>query len=146
MRMTIPVPDTLADALKLALEDLEKCEKDPKYIIDMGIWHETLDSGRCMVCLAGSVMAQHGVNLSSKVFSSCFDSTKDPTVREWDNVFNALDYLRLGWIEEALSEFYGVGINDYEFPTIYIPFYRGNSGQFKARLWELQAILEDAGL
>ena len=66
-----PLPDMPSELITVALADLEKCEQDPRYEIDMGIWHqrgcyldpvqETMQSScsmRCGVCLAGSVMAQ----------------------------------------------------------------------------------------
>lgn len=46
--------DKLSDLLELALSDLEFCENDSRYVIDMQQW---LVDG-CRVCLAGAVMAK----------------------------------------------------------------------------------------
>lgn len=51
------LPDSKRQLLHLALDDLEKCEADPRYEIDMGEWHSAT-SKVCLVCLAGSVMAK----------------------------------------------------------------------------------------
>ena len=52
------LPDKLSDLLEVGLEDLEKCEKDERYFIDMGEWHKPWPGGICAVCMAGSVMAK----------------------------------------------------------------------------------------
>lgn len=53
----VTLPNKRSELLKLALADLEKCELNPRFRIDMYYW---LISGpyHCVVCLAGSVMAQ----------------------------------------------------------------------------------------
>lgn len=50
------LPDKPSDLIRLALSDLARCERSPKYEIDMGDWHRP--NGKCLVCLAGSVMAK----------------------------------------------------------------------------------------
>lgn len=54
------LPDKLSDLLELAVRDVTKCEAEPKrFRLDMGNWHKP-DAGRgvCVVCMAGSIMAQ----------------------------------------------------------------------------------------
>jgi len=63
-------PRKLSEWFGQALEDLQRCAAKPKvYFIDMGAWHlgsqfpheydeEVIDEGICMVCLAGSLLAQ----------------------------------------------------------------------------------------
>ena len=53
-----PLPEMPSELITVALRDLEACEQDPRYEIDMDVWHYPSDSMRCGVCLAGSVMAQ----------------------------------------------------------------------------------------
>lgn len=61
------LPRRLSDLLELAIEDLEKCEANGRYDIDMGHWHLPLRDG-CAVCLAGGIMAQTmGVDVKTKV-------------------------------------------------------------------------------
>ena len=52
------LPDKLSELIRVALGDLRKCEADPKYVVNMAVWHQSLDDKRCAVCLAGSVMAK----------------------------------------------------------------------------------------
>lgn len=52
------LPDDLSELILVALEDLEKCEADPKYDICMGVWVYKYDPDVCSVCLAGAVMCQ----------------------------------------------------------------------------------------
>jgi len=53
----VRLPRKRSELLKLALTDLEKCELNPRFRVDVCYW---LMSGpySCVVCLAGSVMAQ----------------------------------------------------------------------------------------
>jgi len=53
----IELPHKRSELIRLAVADLEKCEHDSRFIIDMSCWIiSTRDT--CAVCLAGSVMAQ----------------------------------------------------------------------------------------
>ncbi len=53
------LPTKPSELIRLALDDLKKCEESPDYRIDMSDWHlPTRDGSTCLVCLAGSVMAQ----------------------------------------------------------------------------------------
>ena len=51
------LPNKPSELIRLALSDLEECEQDPKYAVDMGSWHRPVGA-QCLVCLAGSVMAK----------------------------------------------------------------------------------------
>lgn len=52
------LPSQPSALIRLALADLEAAEKDPKYEVCMGSWHDPPNNitGRCAVCLAGAVM------------------------------------------------------------------------------------------
>lgn len=52
------LPDKPSELIRLALSDLKKCEEDDRYGINMGVWMKVTGDGECLVCLAGSVMAQ----------------------------------------------------------------------------------------
>lgn len=54
------LPDKPSELIRLALNDLKKCEKSEDYIINMGVYHHYHGAifGTCSVCLAGAVMAQ----------------------------------------------------------------------------------------
>ena len=52
------LPNNLIDLLKIAVKDLKKCKADPKYNIEMGLWHEPERNGKCSVCIAGAIIAK----------------------------------------------------------------------------------------
>lgn len=52
------LPRKPSELIELALADLIKCERSPRYVIEMSDFHYPRD-GVCEVCLAGAVMAQH---------------------------------------------------------------------------------------
>ena len=56
------LPPPGEELLELAIADLEKCEDDSRYVINMYDWHSPIlrgeNAGRCSVCLAGAVMAK----------------------------------------------------------------------------------------
>jgi len=94
-------PEKLSDAIRLALRDLELVEKDDRYEIDMEEWHlGAYGNTRCHVCLAGAVMAKTcNVPIEEELYSHDF---KD----EWENTFEALDYVREFRLGFALDVFY----------------------------------------
>jgi hypothetical protein len=90
------LPDKASDLIEIALEDLEKIEKDPRYRIDMNKWHEPYQGpdGRpvCLVCFAGGVMASRlGIKPTE------WACTTGPEAGKLD----ALDCFRNGDIESA---------------------------------------------
>lgn len=86
------LPDKPSELLLLALEDLQKVESDPRYVVDMGAWHSP--NGKCRVCLAGAVMAgKLGVTP---------DQSMTPSRLPEALKLRALDFLRVGEIDLAL--------------------------------------------
>ncbi len=51
------LPNKMSDLLEVAVDDAQKCNADPKYVLNMSRWH-TPAYGVCHVCLAGSVIAK----------------------------------------------------------------------------------------
>ena len=51
------LPNKLSELIELAVRDVQACEADPRYILNMGRWHAPRNGG-CEVCMAGAVMAQ----------------------------------------------------------------------------------------
>jgi hypothetical protein len=90
-------PRALSEWLELALEDLRKCEQDPRYEIDMSSWHHPAE-GVCLVCLGGAVMAQTG---EVPLERTTYPHHMTP---EFARILQALDYLRSGDIESALCD------------------------------------------
>ena len=132
---TDTLPDKLSDLLELALDDLETTEKDPRYMIDMGEWH-TPTNGKCMVCLAGAVMAQTiGVPLSYPI-----PVTNNPK-------FLALNQVRTGHVGFALDLLETTSFPGYD-PGWFQPIgsYRANPFGFKQTLRDLVLELREKGL
>ena len=95
------LPDKLSDLLEVGLEDLEKCQKDDNYFIDMGEWHKPWPGGICAVCMAGSVMAKR-LRTDSKYLVLYPASFDDDTA----NKLMAISHVSLGAIWAALKRLY----------------------------------------
>ena len=120
----------LHELLNLALDDLEKCEKDPDYLIDMGEWHFPY-GGKCFVCLAGAMMAK------SLGTSPHYDGS--PEDFENCSELQALDCLRCGDVEQA---YYVLGIES-KVPDRRITPYSQSPDAFKKELRQLAKELEN---
>lgn len=100
----VTLPDKPSELLAIALEDLELCEMDPVYEIDMGEFHKP-DGAKCLVCFAGSVLAKR-FEISPDVFWNDIEEELDDA--DLDKIM-AIDYLRGGCMEEG-GEYLGVEI------------------------------------
>ena len=58
MGLNTKLPDKPSKLIKIAVRDMEKCMRDSRYEIDMRVWHGPGFTGKCKVCLAGSVLAK----------------------------------------------------------------------------------------
>lgn len=95
------LPEKLSELIEVALNDLDLCEKDPRYKIDMWNWHRP--NSHCSVCFAGSVMAKtFGLGPDEHIME---ERTGNNTfsARDW-NKFHALDHVRKGAWAWALSD------------------------------------------
>lgn len=112
------LPDKRSSLIRLAVADLEKCERDPRYVIDMGSWIISVET-TCSVCLAGSIMAQT-LNMDDRktfLHSSLMGSVYSKVAIKKFCFLNSLRYdLKYG--------------------------YHGNSEQFKKELLEIAARFE----
>lgn len=97
------LPDKPSALIRLALDDLEKVEKDGRYRVDMTQWHGGWRPERdipCRVCLAGAVMAKTlGTNLRASIVPR--DSHDGYKLR-------SLNDFREGRIEDGLHWFYAL--------------------------------------
>ncbi len=133
------LPDKPSELIRVALADLEKCEKDPGYKIEMDVWHEPRsEGGKCEVCLAGSVMAK----------TLSVDRIMDADPSEFPEAVHlklcALDSFRCGEVTEA---FLGMRIGDgiRQISDREIKPYSLNPAQFKEDMNRLADELEAAG-
>ena len=84
-------PQTMWDAIRLGVRDLEAIERTPGYKIDM-VWAHVPREDACYVCFAGAIMAQT-LGVDRAVYET-FDSFSS----EWQRAFDLLDGLRSGSI------------------------------------------------
>lgn len=130
-----PLSDVPSVAILQALEDLEACERDPRYEIHMNAWHEEED-GQCLVCLAGSVMAQRlGASVGEYLEPGDFE-------RE-SNKLRALDNFRCGLVAEGLRQFHRQPVAIEWERSI---SYHTDPAAFKADMRRLAVLLAEHGL
>lgn len=93
--------------IEMALADLEVIEGLPNYAIDMETWHAPIaDDGRCLVCLAGAVMAsRHPIEPHQTYVGPLpADGPQEFALSEhWDDLFYSLDEFRAGHVEAFLT-------------------------------------------
>jgi hypothetical protein len=133
-----------SELILIALEDLERCEADPRYEVDMGVWHENILNSKCEVCAAGAVMAQRldvGINCSIEPVNFNDD------IR--DKLF-AINYLRRGKLHLAF------GFLDLDLPDHLEIFYQidieylddlsyANRAEWKLHMQDLAGVLAAEG-
>ena len=96
------LPEKLSDCIELALKDLNLIVNDSNYTIDFENWHKPIKNQfsnevKCSVCFAGSIMAKTFKKpIKDGIHASDFTHYNEER-------FNALDYVRKGWISAALG-------------------------------------------
>lgn len=137
------LPDKPSELIRLALSDLEKCEADPRYSIDMERWHKP--NGTCAVCLAGAVMAQTcGVPVDNDVSPhSCMGGDTKKLM--------ALDDFRVGFVDSAVGKLghilpHNFQLDDQDEGYRDMPLYEDDQAAFKADMRKLADDLEQVGL
>lgn len=134
----VKLPDKPSALIRLALRDLEKCERSPKYKVEMAYWHDP--NGKCKVCLAGSVMAKSlGVGPNQQLHPQ--DLEDADTQRK----LFALNAFRVGGIHGGLEE---MGIKRPITLPMTVPreFYKENSTKFKVFMRGVATMLAKEGL
>lgn len=127
-----------SEALRQALIDLEKVERDSRYVIDMGIWHQPRWDGKCHVCLAGAVMAQT-LPPEQLMSSSKIDDM------DLGHRLMGIDYFRSGDIDTGLKLF-GHGCPSSLPPYVTVAKYFNDATMFKQDMRRIIDMLEGAGL
>lgn len=132
------LPNKPSKLLKLALKDLEKCEKDSRYTIDMNVFHLP-NKNKCRVCLAGAMLAKSvGYNPQKDTFA-----VRKEKIHIIDKVF-AINRLRRGVVSLAFLFFTGIPGDITKFNR-QMPEYSDNPQLFKKHVLELAEDLEKAG-
>lgn len=143
--VTTHLPGKLSALIRVALADLKLCEKDDHYEIWMSDWHSpSTRTGKCEVCLAGSVMAQTLGTPRSKYTAPSYFSNSHSTYVQ--NKLYALNCLRTGEVATACQF---VGIKNYiDFYSLdrTIVMYRRGEETFHKEMNILADDMELAGL
>lgn len=144
--LTQPAPTIikLSELIQIGLTDLERCEADPLYGINMRVWHVWASlSGdakwRCFVCMGGAIMAK---SLQVPLYVDWHP------VKDFDGpirpILLAVDCLRVGSVTAA-ADYLGVSVNPWDFDRS-IGDYEHSAEVFKQDLRQLATDLADAGL
>jgi hypothetical protein len=143
-KMTDTLPDKPSELILLALEDLEKTEKDYRYKIDMDVYHDRLVGNGmiCSVCLAGAVMAQRlSPDNTDRCLMPGYFNTK---IR--DKLY-ALNSFRQGEIYSGLYEMNkSFSRDDVDQIDAFVTPYELDPGEFKSDMRRLAQELSDIGL
>lgn len=129
------LPGQPSKLLKLAMKDFEACELSDDYKIDLDVWHRPNDEV-CVVCLAGSVMAQ-------TLQVSRWDEVTPVQYEEETPALRALDEFRLGEIREGLDY---LDLEYDSWTNVAAAAYDDNLDQFKADMYKMIEIFEKEGL
>jgi len=142
MKAKIPeAPKLLSIAIIGAVKDQLKAEKNPRLIIDMDRFHISNEAGLCRVCFAGSHLHYQ---LSLRLKDTLVCNKRVP--REWIQVAKALDSVRMGQVNWALTDM-GLKIldNQYEVVPRYPVLYTDDPKAFRAQMLRAAAKLQELG-
>lgn len=90
------LPEKLSALIEVALVDLAAVRADPRYVIDLGIYHHKPSATEpCSVCLAGAVMAG---TLGADIVRDLGPYNFGETARDQ---LHALNHVRVGRVEDA---------------------------------------------
>lgn len=143
----------LSAVIRVALDDLAKVEADPRYEVDMGVWHDDITPGRCHVCLAGAVMAgtmgipptQEVTTPEDAIALYARDEMSDAVSHRINARLHALNLVRGAHISAALDFWFDiVPPKGAEWPTV-TP-YDVDPAAFRRDLLKVAAALEERGL
>ena len=144
------LPDKPSELIRLALYDLELCEQDDRYIVDMDTWHTPYKGdnnflrNKCLVCLAGSVMVKSLDADDLKHLVPCDYNHKT------EAKLLALDEFRRGYIYDGIKLLFPESFKHMRFDDLsrcrYIIPYEQNRIEFKQQMHQLADDLEREGL
>ena len=128
----------LSKLIHIAMADLVAAERDPRFTIDMGVWHDPDDreDNVCTVCFAGSTMYRSGV--------AAIEGMPHADHPDWP-AWHALNELRNGYVEHAAA-WLELDTRKYMNQDRFIAPYSVYVPQFKNDMWALADDLEARGL
>lgn len=132
------LPKVPSELITLALNDLELVEKDERYEVNMEVYHYPSD-GKCLVCLAGAVMAK---SLEVPPETN-YLSYSEPNYKQ----LNALDYFRAGALHAGLYCLnFGRSTWGRFKECVHMPSYVSSPALFKSEMRDMAAQFKKAGL
>lgn len=137
-----PLPARASDLLDVALRDLQACEQDPRFHIDMGTWFSPNGDETCGVCLAGAVMAKSlGQGFSIALLPASF---RDPAI---ERALLAINSFRVGYVTTGLLTLMAPRALERPYPPDRnIVEYSRNRPLFHRQIGTLIADLREMGL
>lgn len=152
----LKLPGVPSALIRVALDDLIRIEKDARYKVNMGHWHQPLEQDefrhppvkKCEVCFGGVVIAGRIDDPTLQLTAYCFTQ---PTYHR----LLALDCFRYGDLEGALLVYMKINNKQKAAATakfgdlgfnIEIVSYRDDPKQFKKDMRGLARKLESIGL
>ena len=133
-----------SELIRVALIDLELCEKDDKYFVSMNSWHHPYKKEDiCYVCLAGAVMAK-SLHMNRARFGEPCDFPRQISLK-----LRALNWLREGRVTKGMSVYFE-SMGDNIIPKIMLEDvsvtpYWANPHNFKVDMHDLADALEKEG-
>ena len=144
-------PEKLSSLIRLALDDLAKCEDDDDYVVDMSIYHFPDDEG-CCVCLAGAVIAKtlnapRDAHISPIPHFGNYQENGGDGMLIWYSSLRAIDMARKGELRAALMALtdMGIPISD-ELVNFQVTPYSADRESFRRDMFHMAAYLERFGL
>lgn len=151
-KIKIELPSKPSELIRVAIADLEKIERDPRYRVKMSRWHEAPNPDvvalnpnhglKCDVCLAGAALACHGYPIDQSL--NGVDNIEDGlTVR---NKIMALDMFRNGRVSDGLRLMGSAGFEDVRMHYKHdVPDYHVQPEGFKIAMLDMADTLAENG-
>ena len=142
------LPDELSDTIILALAEERKCNRSPKYTVDMNEYHYPIFFGglqklnTCFVCFAGGIISQ---TLKCPINKSAGPYDFDLSTR---NKLISLDDIRRGKIYTGMHNFYlgkrRINYND-SLSNWEVPEYGDSRLEFRKTMKRIAVFLKKEG-
>lgn len=138
------LPNKLSALIFVALADLRKAEKSPRYIVDMTTWHTP--NSHCAVCFAGAVMAfSLGASFKQDCIPADFSSATARKLVTLDKVRSGNFYAAFRYLKPDSTPFQAQLAQDMQ-DRSQIPSYFISSARFKKEMLKAAKSLQKVGL
>lgn len=134
----LDLPNKPSALLSMAMKDLERVERDGRYVIDMQKWHmPRADGSLCSICMAGAVLTKH---MDPKDICANPEGIFDlPTTMK----LMAIDFMRCGSVRDACHM---LGHDVVIIANRQVPQYDDNPEEFRLAMYAMLAELRSEDL